>query len=90
MAEQVIACLVRETFCAALVIAAPALLLLLVTGMVVSMVHAGTSIQEFTLGFVPKVLVIAAAAVLALPWITRALLALTASLAAQTPGAVVP
>ena len=90
MAEQAIVCLVREAFCAALLIAAPALLLSLVTGVVFSMVRAGTSIREFTLSFVPRVLAVAAVAVLALPWITRAVVALTAPLVTQTPGAVIP
>ncbi len=90
MAEQIIVCLVREAFYTALVIYAPVLLLSLFTGLVVSMVRAGTSMQEFTLEFVPKLFVIAVMAVLALPWIARVVVALSTSLVTPGSGAVAP
>lgn len=51
----------REAIFTALVVAAPMLLLGLVTGLVVSIFQAVTQIQEQTLTFIPKILVSAAA-----------------------------
>ena len=53
MSEQYIVTLVREAFYTTLLVAAPILLVSLVVGLVVSVVQAATSIQEFTLTFVP-------------------------------------
>ncbi|AUX91743.1 flagellar biosynthesis protein FliQ [Mixta gaviniae] len=46
-----------------LMIAAPLLLAALVTGLVVSILQASTQINEMTLSFIPKILVIVAVAV---------------------------
>ena len=51
----------REAIFTALVVAAPMLLLGLITGLVVSIFQAVTSIQEQTLTFIPKILVSAMA-----------------------------
>ncbi|MFD1801126.1 flagellar biosynthesis protein FliQ [Mixta tenebrionis] len=46
-----------------LIIAAPLLLAALVTGLIVSILQASTQINEMTLSFIPKILVIVAVAV---------------------------
>jgi flagellar biosynthetic protein FliQ len=51
----------REAIFTALVVAAPMLLIGLVTGLVVSIFQAVTQIQEQTLTFIPKILVSALA-----------------------------
>jgi flagellar biosynthetic protein FliQ len=85
MTEQYVVYLVREAFYTTLIVSAPILLLSLVVGLVVSVVQAATSIQEFTLTFVPKLIVIAVASVLTLPWMMEVLIAFTTNLFGQIP-----
>jgi flagellar biosynthetic protein FliQ len=54
----------REAIFVALVACAPALLLGLVTGLVVSVFQAVTQIQEPTLAFIPKIVIVALAILL--------------------------
>ena len=49
----------REAIFVALIVCAPALLLGLVTGLVISIFQAVTQIQEPTLTFIPKIVVVA-------------------------------
>ena len=51
-----------------LMVAAPVLLAVLVVGLLVSIFQAATQINEATLSFVPKLLMIFATLVLAGPW----------------------
>jgi len=52
----------------ALLLAAPLLLVALVTGLVISLFQAATQINEATLSFIPKLLAVFATAVIAGPW----------------------
>jgi flagellar biosynthetic protein FliQ len=54
----------REAILVALITCAPALLLGLLTGLAVSIFQAVTQIQEPTLAFIPKILVVALAMML--------------------------
>ncbi len=54
----------REAIVVALLVCAPALLLGLITGLVVSVFQAVTQIQEPTLAFIPKIVVVALAILL--------------------------
>ncbi len=54
----------REAIVIALLVCAPALLLGLVTGLVVSVFQAVTQIQEPTLAFIPKIVIVALAILL--------------------------
>jgi flagellar biosynthetic protein FliQ len=49
----------------------------LVVGVIISIVLAATQIQEFTLTFIPKMVAMAAAGLLAAPWMLRTLLSFT-------------
>lgn len=51
-----------------LMISAPLLLVALVTGLLVSIFQAATQINEMTLSFIPKLVALFAALVLAGPW----------------------
>ena len=57
----------RNGFYATMVVAGPALLAALITGVAVSFLQALTQIQEVTLSSVPKIVVTMVAAVLSLP-----------------------
>ena len=52
----------------ALLLAAPMLLVALVTGLLISLFQAATQINEATLSFIPKLLAVFATAVIAGPW----------------------
>ncbi|MEM9365925.1 MAG: flagellar biosynthetic protein FliQ [Planctomycetota bacterium] len=61
--------LVRETLLAAVVIAAPILLVGMAAGLVIGLIQALTQIQDQTVSFVPKILSMAAVLVACLPWL---------------------
>jgi flagellar biosynthetic protein FliQ len=86
MTEQFVVNVLRETFFTALLVAGPALLVALVVGLVISVLQAATSIQEFTLTFVPKIVVIAVITVLTLPWMMETMITFTTNLFHAIPG----
>ncbi|NMM08562.1 flagellar biosynthesis protein FliQ [Polaromonas sp.] len=51
-----------------LLLAAPLLLVALVTGLIISLFQAATQINEMTLSFIPKLLAVFATLVIAGPW----------------------
>ncbi|MCE7974879.1 MAG: flagellar biosynthetic protein FliQ [Leptolyngbya sp. PLA1] len=65
--------LVREALIITLKIAAPILLAGLVVGLIVSLLQSVTSIQDQTLSFVPKIVVMVVAAALLIPWVAQRL-----------------
>jgi len=58
----------------ALMLAAPLLLAALVSGLIISLLQAATQVNEQTLSFIPKVLAVAATAVIAGPWMLNLVL----------------
>lgn len=58
----------RQALEMTVLVAAPLLLAALVTGLLVSLFQAATQINEMTLSFIPKVLAMFLAMVLAGPW----------------------
>lgn len=72
--------LVRQSLIITLKIAAPILAAGVLIGLLVSLLQSVTSIQDQTLSFVPKIIVMIVVAALLLPWITQRLLEYTAQL----------
>jgi flagellar biosynthesis protein FliQ len=72
--------LVREALFITLKIAAPILLAGLVVGLVISLLQSVTSIQDQSLSFVPKIVVMVAAAALLIPWVALRLVEYAAEL----------
>lgn len=68
-----------------LVVSAPALLVGMLTGLVVSIFQATTSIQEQTLTFVPKIAAILITLMFFGPWMMQMLSQYTVSLINQIP-----
>jgi flagellar biosynthetic protein FliQ len=66
--------IVRETLLVALLVSAPILLAGVVIGLLISLIQSVTSIQDQTLTFVPKIVVMVLVAVILLPWITLQLI----------------
>lgn len=70
----------RDAIIVALKLGAPAMLLALVVGLAISFFQALTQIQEMTLTFVPKMIVILLSLLLFLPFMLSTLSAFTESL----------
>jgi len=68
-----------------LMLAAPMLLSALVVGILVSIFQAVTQINEQTLSFIPKILVIIAALVIFSPWMRETMVSYTQNLFASIP-----
>ena len=85
MTTEFVVNLFREAFYTAMLVSAPVLLISLLVGLLISIMQAATSIQEFTLSFVPKLVAIAAVLVLTLPWMIDTMLAFTVNLFHQIP-----
>lgn len=72
--------LAKTTLITALMICAPALLVGMLVGLLVSFFQTVTSLQEQTLTIVPKMLAVLATLVLLMPWILGTLREFTAAL----------
>jgi len=77
MNDQFVVDLTRQALLMALQLAAPFLLTALVLGLLVGILQSLTQIQEQTLTFVPKLVVMGVVFVVALPWMLQALVAYT-------------
>lgn len=63
-----------EAMKVALALAAPLLLVALVTGLIISILQAATQINEMTLSFIPKIIAVFIAIIIAGPWMLNLLL----------------
>jgi flagellar biosynthetic protein FliQ len=72
----------------ALALAAPLLLAALLTGVVVGAFQAATQINEMTLSFIPKLLVMTLVLVIAGPWMLKTLIGYTRELILSIPGLI--
>ncbi|MCC7204314.1 MAG: flagellar biosynthesis protein FliQ [Phycisphaeraceae bacterium] len=66
--------IVRESLTVMLLVSAPILLAGLAIGLVVGLLQAVTQIQEQTLSFVPKIVVMGIVTILLTPWVGRMLI----------------
>jgi flagellar biosynthesis protein FliQ len=69
MTSQSVLTIAQEALQVTVLVSAPLLLTALVVGLLVSVFQAATQINEMTLSFIPKLLSIFAALVVAGPWI---------------------
>ena len=88
MSEAAVVEIGRQALQVALLAALPMLLASLVVGVLVSLIQVATSLQDATLTFVPKILAVGGALLLAGHWIIRILLDFTRHIFAALPGAV--
>jgi flagellar biosynthetic protein FliQ len=77
--------LAHKTLLVTSLIAAPLLLIALITGLVIGMLQAATQINESTLSFIPKLLMLVLTLFVAGPWILRVLIDFTRDLYAAIP-----
>lgn len=78
----------REALMVTLLVAAPMLAFGLIIGLIISIFQAVTQINEMTLTFVPKILAVAVALLLFLPWIINQLVDFAHHMFALIPGLV--
>jgi flagellar biosynthetic protein FliQ len=71
-----------------LMIAAPLLIVALITGLLIGAFQAATSINEQTLSFIPKLLAISATLVIAGPWMLKVLVSYTRELFESIPSLI--
>jgi flagellar biosynthetic protein FliQ len=68
MTPQTVITIGQQALYVMLVLSAPLLLVALIVGLVVSILQAATQINEMTLSFIPKLIGMVAALVIAGPW----------------------
>lgn len=68
-----------------LLLSAPILVLSLVVGLLVSLLQAVTQINEATLTFFPKIVVVAVALVIFMPWMLTTLISFTTEMLSSFP-----
>lgn len=71
-----------------LMLAAPLLLVALITGLVVGAFQAATQINEMTLSFIPKLIAVAVALMVAGPWMLKVLVGYTRELFESIPSLI--
>ncbi len=77
--------LVRESLVLMMTLAAPVLGAALIVGLAISLLQAVTQVQEQTLTFVPKILVMTAVAVLTAPWMLQMVMEFSARMFSGLP-----
>ncbi len=77
--------ILRQLVGTSLLVVSPILIGSLVVGLIVSLMQSVTSIQEQTLSFVPKLVVISLVLVLGAPWILRQLMQFTITYITRLP-----
>jgi len=76
----------REALYLTMMLAAPLLLSALAVGLLIGVFQAATQIQEMTLSFIPKLIVLVFALLIAGPWMLRLLTEFTLRLYDDIPG----
>ena len=85
MTPQYVLALGKEAIWLTLTVSAPMLILGLVVGVAISIFQAVTQIHEMTLTFVPKIVAVALAMLIFLPWIINLLVDFTSRLFSSLP-----
>jgi flagellar biosynthetic protein FliQ len=85
MNSQVAVDLLQRSLTLIITVGGPLLLTALVVGVVVSLAQAVTQVQEQSLTFIPKLLLVALVFVISLPWMMRAMVSFTANLFRMMP-----
>ena len=88
MTPEMVMSLVRQALEISILVSAPLLLTALVTGLLMSVFQAATQINEMTLSFIPKLLAIFVALVLAGPWMVNLMVDFTRQLITGIPGMI--
>ncbi|MBW2644649.1 MAG: flagellar biosynthesis protein FliQ [Deltaproteobacteria bacterium] len=85
MAVDLVIGLAGEAVKVTLLLSAPMLIVGLAVGLIVSIFQAVTQIQEMTLTFVPKIVAVMVALIIALPWMINLIVTYTQNLFSNIP-----
>jgi len=85
MTPEYVLALGREAVSLVLLVSGPMLLFGLIVGLIISILQAVTQIHEMTLTFIPKIVAVAAALVIFLPWIITIIVDFTTNLYSSIP-----
>ncbi len=88
MTDSFVIALAQKSIIVVGLMCAPALVVGLAVGLVVSVFQAATQIQEMTLTFVPKMVAVGAALVFFGPWLLRSIVTFTTRLLMTIPDLV--
>lgn len=88
MSHQLVIDLSRDAIMTALMVAAPLLLIAMGVGLVVSVIQSVTQIQEQTLSFVPKLVLVGGAFIVGMPWLIQILMKFTTQIIRGIPAMV--
>ena len=85
MTPQYVLALGREAIMLTLMVSAPMLAAGLIVGLIISLLQAVTQIHEMTLTFIPKIVAVACALLIFLPWMISLVVDFTTRLMTQIP-----
>jgi len=89
MSPELVMSMTYQAMKVALAMAAPLLLVTLVVGLVISVFQAATQINEMTLSFIPKIIAMVVALVLAGPWLISVMVDYMRQLFTSLPNMVI-
>ncbi|EAJ2879323.1 flagellar biosynthesis protein FliQ [Campylobacter coli] len=85
MDESTLVALGVQTFKITLLLSLPMLLAGLIAGLIISIFQATTQINEMTLSFVPKIILVVIVIIFLMPWMTTTMIDFTESILNQIP-----
>ncbi|BEK46942.1 flagellar biosynthesis protein FliQ [Campylobacter jejuni] len=85
MDESTLVALGVQTFKITLLLSLPMLLAGLIAGLVISIFQATTQINEMTLSFVPKIILVVVILIFLMPWMTTTMIDFTENTLNQIP-----
>ena len=88
MTPETVISIGQQALWVTMMIAGPLLLSALAVGLIVGMFQAATQINEMTLSFIPKLLVLVLALVVAGPWMLTVIMNFTKHLMEQIPSLI--
>ncbi len=88
MTPEMVTTIGQQALWVTMLIAAPLLLSALAVGLLVGMFQAATQINEMTMSFIPKLLVLVAVLVVAGPWMLSIIVNYTRQLMEQIPSLI--
>ena len=88
MTPEIVTTIGQQALWVTMLIAAPLLLSALAVGLLVGMFQAATQINEMTMSFIPKLLVLVGALILAGPWMLSVIVNYTRQLMEQIPSLI--
>lgn len=88
MTPETITTIGQQAMWVTMLISAPLLLSALLVGLMIGMFQAATQINEMTLSFIPKLLVMVGALVVAGPWMLGVIVNYTRTLIEQIPSLI--